>query len=315
MPSIKEYLERGQAGKVFDPNQGMYVDPQTGRPFVPTFTNIEGSDIGQRISEQYGEQPDPYMIGPEARMVPAGQHQVPERIGADQPQLPTKDQEQGIDRNDPWAMANAATKKMLPDIFEELFPGKPFNSTLGEKDWAKYQSRVKHTRNMLVDRFKWQIERRDEEEKRKLDAAKSLGIKPRDIIQIQNDLTKAYADAFMDPSRGDPTLEEYRQRGLENYLENIAKYTGRQMPGTESVTKSPGAKLDENRAVNQYTPEKEEEFDVNQAGMGGGQQRGQRLSAQEMKKYLYKGQVVEQRSDGWYIRTKTGDLKRIRITR
>ena len=30
MPSIKEYLEQGKAGKVFDPNQGLYIDPQTG---------------------------------------------------------------------------------------------------------------------------------------------------------------------------------------------------------------------------------------------------------------------------------------------
>jgi hypothetical protein len=52
--SIRDYLEKGRAGKQFDVEKNMWIDPQTGQAFIPTFTNIQGSDIGQNVKPYTG---------------------------------------------------------------------------------------------------------------------------------------------------------------------------------------------------------------------------------------------------------------------
>lgn len=232
MASIREYLEQGRAGKVFDPNQGLYMDPQTGQPFVPTFTNIEGSNIAQRMSPEYGEQ-TPYMVGPEYRQTPGGPQALPEpqRVTPEQAALPGRDE--GVDPNDPWSMANASIKTMMDDIFGEMFPGKNYGDPLSQQEWQKFQGGVQSMRNALVDRYKWQIDRRDDVEKSRMKNAKSLGLTPDKLLTVQQKLSENFAMAGGEEGEDENT---YVRRMLQQMIDNAQEFSGQGIPGRKEAT-------------------------------------------------------------------------------
>jgi hypothetical protein len=154
MSKISEYLEAGRAGKVFDPNQGLWVDPQTKQAFVPTFTDDPRSDIMSRVQTGMERQGQPLDISQGAYLV------------KDPREMPTAMPERGQQRpapnpEDPWALAqeHMRSSQFKTEIFQKMFPGRDpragFQST-AERDM--FLKALESTRNMLVDRFKWQLE-------------------------------------------------------------------------------------------------------------------------------------------------------------
>jgi hypothetical protein len=162
MSRIAEYLEAGRADKMYDPNQGLYVDPNTGKAFVPSFTNDpsqRGADMPQRVQQSMpGQQLD----------TSQGAYLVKDRPGPGAIPGP-KDGQQGQapDPRDPWAMAQAHTgsQKFMTEVYQQMFPGRdPSNGFDSPQEREQFSKALQSARNALVDRFKWQIDNKRKQE-------------------------------------------------------------------------------------------------------------------------------------------------------
>ncbi len=178
MATIKEYLEQVRAAGG-----------------VPTFTNIGGENPmlqpgpgrpmggAQRPGAHLIEEQNQPMMGPGGEVARA----IPEQ---DQPQ---------VDQNDPWALAQSATKAMLPDVWQRVFPGMAPGANLTEAQMMLWQKSVQSTRNAMVDRFKYQLDsvRKDKELKYKKDLATGKAemkgeLTTKDRANYLNDYLKEY---------------------------------------------------------------------------------------------------------------------------
>jgi hypothetical protein len=162
MSRIAEYLEAGRADKMYDPNQGLYVDPNTGKAFVPMFTDDpsqRGADMPQRVQQSMpGQQLD----------TSQGAYLVKDRPGPGAIPGP-KDGQQGQapDPRDPWAMAQAHTgsQKFMTEVYQQMFPGRdPSQGFDSPQEREQFSKALKSARNALVDRFKWQIDNKRKQE-------------------------------------------------------------------------------------------------------------------------------------------------------
>jgi hypothetical protein len=216
MSQIGDYLAQGRAGKVYDPNQGLYMDPATGQAFVPTFTNIQSSNIQGQVEKSMGGTPvqaDPYLIGGGPGDQQGGV--MPGR--GEQPQAP--------DINDPWAMANEHMKSsgFKTEIYKEMFGRDPSSGFRDEAERERFYKAMKSTRNVLVDRFKYQITgKRKQSEDRQKDARK--GLSQKEAMKMQ-----AESIAMAEAQRGEDEIsfderhggKSARQVGIDNYLEAL----------------------------------------------------------------------------------------------
>jgi len=132
MATIKEYLEQVRA------SQG-----------VPTFTNIGGENP---LLQPQGGQPGAHLIqeANQPMMGPGGMVSRPEPAA-----MPTAQPGAGRSQ-DPWELAQDATKKMMPEIWETVFPGMTPGATLDDAQMKMWQKAVMSTRNAMVDRYKYQ---------------------------------------------------------------------------------------------------------------------------------------------------------------
>jgi hypothetical protein len=155
MSKISDYLSAGREDKIYDPNKGLYVNPQTGEVFVPTFTNNPQSDLAQRMGQTMERQGQPVDMSQGAYLIrdrqPTG---MPGR--GQQPQGQPK-----VNPEDPWEVANyyMSSDKFKNEIYQKMFPGRdPSQGFQNEKERSQYYKALQSTRNMLVDNVKWKLE-------------------------------------------------------------------------------------------------------------------------------------------------------------
>jgi hypothetical protein len=216
MSQIREYLEQGRAGKVYDPNQGLYMDPATGTAFVPTFTNIQNSNIQGQVEKSMGGTPvqaDPYLIGGGPGSQQGGA--MPGR--GEQPKAP--------DIDDPWAMAqeHMKSKKFKDEIYISMFHRDPSSGFRDDAEREKYWKGLQSNRNVLVDRFKYQITNKQKQaEARQKNARKQMSQK--EAIKMQSE---SIALAELDREKDEVSFDERhggksaRQVGIDNYLDSL----------------------------------------------------------------------------------------------
>lgn len=258
MSQIKDYLEQGRANKVFDPNQGLYIDPVSKKAFVPTFTNVTNSNIQGQVQEQMGgpqaAQADPYLVG--NRPMPANQPgamPTPGMPGAGEAQ-------KGPDPRDPWAMANEhmKSKGFKEEIYRQMFgdrdPSQGFQSA-EERDM--FLKGLQSVRNVLVDRFKWQIERKDKQDKiARESAAKNIDPKEyyKEIKEARIRLKGIYDTdpAAWQAEHGDKTPNEVAREEVESILKDYNEFAGGNapgggaMPGRDQVETKAAMQVDKN---------------------------------------------------------------------
>jgi len=221
MSQIGDYLEQGRAGKVYDPNQGLYMDPQTGKAFVPTFTNVSNSNIQGEVEKSMGNIPvqaDPYLIGG------GGPGNQPGSASGPAPSaMPGRGEEpKAPDINDPWAMAQAhmKSKKFMSEIYEQMFH-RPASSGFRDKaERDQFYRGLQSNRNMLVDRFKYQIEKKRKDAADKQKNARK-GMSQKDALKMQ---AQYIAEAKGDYDEDSISFDERnqgktaKQVGIDNYL-------------------------------------------------------------------------------------------------
>lgn len=225
MSRIREYLEEGRAGKIYDPNQGMYMDPETKQAFVPTFTNRPESNIMNRVQ------------GPEGYSMNQGQgaYLVHDRPGPGA--MPGRGGEgrQAPDPRDPWSMANEHMKNPQTkiELFQQMFPGRnPQGGFQSEQERNLYFKGLQSYRNALVDRFKWQITQKD---KREVDARKGAArrISQAELMKQIGELTNQYREANESARLGgepEPYQDPAKQAedDIFNRLQSIEKRFGQE---------------------------------------------------------------------------------------
>jgi hypothetical protein len=222
MSTIQDYLKQARA---------------TGA--VPTFTNIGGENpmLQPGPGRPMGGPQQPgayYMEEPGGRnpMMDAGGQVTP---AAPAPAIPAQGQNIGqsqVGQQDPWVMAQEATKGMLPNIWEQLFPGKQPGSELNPAEMTMWRKAVQSTRNAMVDRFKYQIDQTGKEKDREI---RAQGQAPKDELSIQqrakfwNDYKNEYAKIVNDPMNPQSkvlagmTADQYAAQQLEAMERGIGK--------------------------------------------------------------------------------------------
>jgi hypothetical protein len=248
MSQIREYLEQGRAGKVYDPQKGLYMDPATGTAFVPTFTNIASSNIQQKVEKSMPGTPvqaDPYLVGGG----PGGPQQGGAMPGrGEQPKAP--------DISDPWAMANEhmKSKGFKTEIYKEMFNRDPQSGFRNEAERDRFFSGLKSTRNVLVDRFKYQIEaRRKERASANKNARSRMGQK--DFMEMEREyeeramVEKNEDEVGWEQVHGNKTPREVSQERFEKRLASYESYKP-----DSGKTGMPGRSKDP-VDVDKYTPE------------------------------------------------------------
>jgi len=237
MSQIKDYLEQGRAGKVYDPNQGLYMDPASGKAFVPTFTNVQNSNIQGEVESQMGGasrvQADPYLVSDK------GQGAMP---GPQEPAGPLKP-----DGRDPWAMAQEHTKspEFKNEVYREMFGRDPQSGFRDEAERNRFYAGLKSARNIIVDRLKWQIDRKDRQEKESLkSAAKKMSHKEMmdSIIELkekyktmQDEDAAGWEMRYGGKSPEDMAKQEFLDniKLMESLYSDVDKKGGSGMPGRE----------------------------------------------------------------------------------
>ena len=187
MSQIKDYLEQGRAGKTYDPNQGLYMDPKSGKAFVPTFTNVSNSNIQGQVEDRMG---GPSKVDATPYKVSGGPGVMPSRGEAQQVQ-------QRPDARDPWAMAQEHMKSsgFKSEIYREMFGRDPQSGFRSEAERNKFYTALQSTRNVLVDRFKWQITQKDKRDAALLkDAQKQMGQK--EAMELLATYRQKYNDEY-----------------------------------------------------------------------------------------------------------------------
>jgi len=240
MSQIKDYLEQGRAGKVYDPNQGLYMDPKEGKAFVPTFTNIADSNIQGEVESRMG---GPSKADTSPYLVSGGPGAMPARGEAKAPQRP--------DARDPWAMAQEHMKSsgFKSEIYREMFGRDPQSGFRSEAERNKFYKALQSTRNVLVDRFKWQITQKDKAAAETMkNAQKQMG--QRDAIELFTTYRTKYNDEYGNKEEwqakyGDKTPDEVAKQKFVDDLQFAQKAfnpkpDGGSMPGRDSAGESEG---------------------------------------------------------------------------
>jgi len=199
MSQIKDYLEQGRAGKVYDPNQGLYMDPKEGKAFVPTFTNIADSNIQGEVESRMG---GPSKADASPYLVSGGPGAMPARGEAEAPQRP--------DARDPYAMAAEHTKsnQFKNELYQEMFGRDPQSGFNSEQERTRFYNGLKSARNVIVDRLKYQIDRKDKADAASLkNARKQMGQKE------SMELLTTYREKYANERTDDPESWESKYAG------------------------------------------------------------------------------------------------------
>ena len=189
MSQIKDYLEQGRAGKAYDPNQGLYMDPKSGKAFVPTFTNVSNSNIQGDVESRMD---GPSKLDARPYLVSGGPGGMPGRGETQQTQ-------QRPDARDPWAMAQEHMKSagFKNEIYKEMFGRDPQSGFRTHEERNKYYKALQSTRNILVDKFKWQIIQKEKRDAALLkDAQKQMGQK--EAMELLITYTEKYNEEYGD---------------------------------------------------------------------------------------------------------------------
>ncbi|GAG56235.1 unnamed protein product, partial [marine sediment metagenome] len=119
----------------YDPNQGLWMDPQSGQAFVPTFTNVQDSNIQGEVESQMGGpakvDAQPYLVSDK------GQGAMPGPGEQNAPQRP--------DARDPWAMAQEHTKsnQFKNELYREMFGRDPQSGFRDKQERERFYSGIK----------------------------------------------------------------------------------------------------------------------------------------------------------------------------
>lgn len=168
-----------------------YIDLMREQGQTPAFTNVAGQQ-GQFGPEQAYVTPEYEVAGEGMGLEDPGQ----QRFVQPGPAMPARPQEQApaeeVDENDPWAMANEALPAMLDELRLEMFPNKNPQEALNQKEWQQFSNGAKSIRNALVDRFKWQVDRRDEIDKEQKAKRAKAGLSQSQVLKLAESLAKNY---------------------------------------------------------------------------------------------------------------------------
>jgi hypothetical protein len=261
MSQIKEYLEQGRAGKVYDPNAGLYVDPNTGQAFVPTFTNVQNSNIQGEVQKSMAGAPgvqsvqsEPYLVGGQNYMRGGGGQMTPVQAGGAMPGRNEQATKQAPDPQDPWAMAQEHMKSPAykEEIYRQMFGRDPQSGFRNTKERDMFFKGLQSNRNVLVDRFKWQIESRRKSDELALKNARK-GMSQKEALEIQREILnevkqrqQADPEGF-DAQHGGKTAQEIAR---QEYLDLIKfdQETHAEGPGMPGREKGPDKDGDVNYA-------------------------------------------------------------------
>ncbi len=196
-----------------------YIDLMREQGQTPAFTNIAGQ-TGQFGPEQAYVTPEYEVAGPGQGIPDPSQQRFVQPGPAMPERAPEQEPPEEVDENDPWAMANEALPAMLDELRTEMFPTKRPQDQLTQQEWQRFSNGAKSIRNALVDRFKWQIDRRDELEKERKARIKGAGITQAQILRMGESFARSY-----DPSNPQQEDEQaYIRRMVDGMLEMAEEF-------------------------------------------------------------------------------------------
>jgi len=179
---------------------------------TPTFTNIGGENPMLKPGPgrpMGGTQiPGAYLIEEQNQPMMDAGGQVSRPQAIPQPQA----QPQAQPGNDPWAMAQQNIKKLMPEIWKELFPNKQPGEFMTQAENTIFQKALKSTRNALVDMYKYQIDQVNKGKARqKKDSPNEISIKDRGrrVAELQKDYNKLYNDPYTRPQLEGKTQNQW----------------------------------------------------------------------------------------------------------
>ena len=168
---------------------------ETDQPMA--FTNIAGQ-AGQFAEGRAHVTPEYQIAGPGGAPTPQTA-QVADPMGGRtlepgpaMPARPAPVDQQEIDQNDPWAMATAKLEPMLEEIKGNMFPTKAPGDKLSPDEWKRFSDASRSVRNAMVDRYKWQIDRRDKKDEEDRKVREKAGVSHKQVIDMQTSLLKSY---------------------------------------------------------------------------------------------------------------------------
>lgn len=240
--SIKEYLEKGRAGKVFDVNKNLWIDPTTGKAFIPSFTNIQGNENmpvrpysggtfpsgpGGQDQVQYAggdpnvpvEQRPAHMVGKEegVYMGPGGPRKAMQVPSAPNPDNPPE-------------MAKHVVDQMLKNgEFDQILGIKPGQKLTPQLAQAKRQLAT-NTFKQMTDHFA--IRDRAQKSYRQ-DTMKKSGMNVDKIYQRVDELVNPPVDPVTNRPKRPPMSEEEALKYVFGTLNKINQYLGEQ-PGSKA---------------------------------------------------------------------------------
>ncbi len=185
---------------------------------TPAFTNVAGQ-TGQFGEEAAHVRPE-YELTGQTQGIQDPMQQRNIQPGPAMPPREEPPEQEEVDENDPWAMANAALPAMLDELRLNMFPNKDPQGQLTQQEWQQFSNGAKSIRNALVDRFKWQVDRRDELEKERKARIKKAGISQAQILRLGESFAKTY-----DPSNQQQEDEQaYIRRMIDQMMEIAEEY-------------------------------------------------------------------------------------------
>jgi hypothetical protein len=284
MSKISEYLAEGRAGKVFDPNQGLYVDPNSGQAFVPTFTDDPRSNIMSRVQGAMERQGQPLDISQGAYLV-RDRNQPTGMPGRGQARPP-------VNKEDPWAMAqeHIRSPQFKAEIYKQMFGRDPSAGFHSKAERDMFLKALKSTRNTLVDRFKWQLEY--QRKKKAKDREGGLrGVSQQQLMKMIQQEALRLEELNRDPSTPpeaqiqDPMATA--QENITKLLEMTGSMTG-QVEGMP-IDREDAMPIGDAKAQPATIAQPEADLDINQTAQGlgvyGSDQKGKELNKLKPKEF------------------------------
>ena len=223
MPSIREYLEQGRAGKTFDPTTQQYVDPTTGQAFTPTFTNIPkgyrapGFEDAHYMEEGIKYAPE---MGRLYRQDPSfAQQPQPGAIQPEQAGMQMRRDTEG----DPWDKAMQLTTESLPEIHAAVLPGKRVDEALTPDEKKKLKQAMQAHFMAGVERYQYF----DKQKGSQRGAQKPTTQK--DYLDLYNKVAKEPQFQYLNPQ--DPATTQAIQGEVQRRLQWAQEQTGQAQPG------------------------------------------------------------------------------------
>ncbi len=193
-----------------------YIDLMREQGQTPAFTNVAGQ-TGQFGEEAAHVRPE-YELTGQAQGVQDPMQQRNIQPGPAMPPRQEPQEQEEVDENDPWSMANAALPAMLDELRDEMFPNKNPQDQLTQQEWQQFSNGAKSIRNALVDRFKWQVDRRDEIEKERKEKRAKAGLSQSQVLKLAESLAKNY-----DPSNPEQEGQTDYIRRMINEITDLAE--------------------------------------------------------------------------------------------